>query len=116
VIRAVANKRLELSDSEYVYYNKLKEKFGEREFVDLFLTNKNGIITSISPPLDKQISFGVMFFILNIMMNQRLRSLEAGIKKVIDLENKIDILIAETNIVERIERLEEKKLEKQEEA
>ena len=66
MIRAVGNKRLELSDSEYKYYRSLKEQFGDTEFIGLFKTNKNGIITSVNPPVNKAISMGIIFFLLKI--------------------------------------------------
>jgi hypothetical protein len=103
VIRAIDNKRLDLSDEEYQYYNTLVETFGKEDFSGLFSTDKNGQIISITPPVDRQISLGVIFFILNIMMNQRLRSLEDMIKKN---ENKVVEVGTGNNIVERVERLE----------
>ena len=101
MIRAVGNKRLDLSDSEYKYYCDIKDKFGESDFVGLFKTDKNGIITSVNPPMNKNISFGVLFFLLNIMMNQRIRTLDGKI-------NKVDKFLEVHNIVERLENLENK--------
>ena len=108
MIRAVGNKRLELSDSEFRYYSSLKEEFGDSEFIGLFTTDKNGIITSVSPPVNKTVSMGIVFFILNVMMNQRVRALDVKINKTMEFENKVDNFIAENNIVERLEVLEEK--------
>ncbi len=81
MIRAVDNKRLELNSEEYGYYLKLIDSFGEEDFRGLFTSDRNGQITSITPPVDRQISLGVIFFILNVMMNQRLRSLGSAVKK-----------------------------------
>lgn len=104
MIRAVDNKRLDLSEEEYEYFLKLTDKFGSGDFSGLFKTNKNGQITSIAPPVDKKISLGVMFFILNVMMNQRLRALsdlvEENSKNNVAENNVVD------NIKERLERLE----------
>jgi hypothetical protein len=108
LIRAVGNKRLELSDNEFDYYSSLKEQFGDSEFVGLFKTDKNGIILSVSPPVDKTVSMGIVFFILNVMMNQRVRALDGKINKVMEFENKVDNFILENNIVERLEVLEAK--------
>lgn len=108
MIRAVGNKRLELSDNEFDYYSSLKEQFGDSEFVGLFKTDKNGIILSVSPPVDKTVSMGIVFFILNVMMNQRVRALDGKINKVMEFENKVDNFILENNIVERLEVLEAK--------
>jgi hypothetical protein len=108
LIRAVGNKRLELSDSEFEYYCSLKEQFGGSEFIGLFKTDKNGIITFVNPPVNKNVPLGVIFFLLNVMMNQRIRVLDKKINKVLDLEIKVDNFFQVNNIVERIEKLEQK--------
>tara|TARA_Y100000310_G_C20244577_1_gene606207 strand:+ start:217 stop:561 length:345 start_codon:yes stop_codon:yes gene_type:complete len=113
LIRAVGNKRLDLSSSEYEYYCTLKDQFGESEFVGLFQTDKNGIIISVNPPINKNISFGVLFFLLNIMMNQRVRVLDSKINKVTDLEIKVDNFLEVNNIVERLENLEKQNLKEE---
>ena len=104
MIRAVNNKRLDLNAEEYEYYLKLTEQFGHQDFVGLFTTDKNGQITSIAPPVDRQISLGVMFFVLNVMMNQRLRALGAMVEKN---EEKVVESRSGNNIQERLERIEE---------
>ena len=63
MIRAVGNKRLELSDGEFKYLCKLRERFGEGEFVGLFETDKNGMILSVNPPVDKKTS--LLIFLLD---------------------------------------------------
>jgi len=109
LIRAVGNKRLDLNDTEYRYYLQIREAVGERDFVGLFETDKNGLITGIMPQVGQRINIMVIYFILNVMVNQRVRILEGSIKKV---ENFIDQIGAAPNILERLERLE-KRLEKQ---
>ena len=108
MIRAVGNKRLDLNDTEYSYYLQLREAVGESDFVGLFSTDKNGLITGVMPPVNKGINVMVIYFILNVMVNQRVRILEGSIKKV---ENFIDQIGSAPNILERLERLE-KRLEK----
>jgi hypothetical protein len=103
VIRAVDNKRLDLNAEEHKYYLSLVENFGHKDFAGLFTTDKNGQITSITPPIDRQISLGVIFFILNVMMNQRLRALGSLIEKN---EEKVAESHSEDNIQERLERVE----------
>tara|TARA_R110000824_G_scaffold74598_1_gene189516 strand:- start:183 stop:539 length:357 start_codon:yes stop_codon:yes gene_type:complete len=110
VIRAVGNKRLSLNDSEYSYYCSLKDKFGESGFVGLFSTDKNGVITSVSPPLDKTVNVGVVYFILNIMMNQRVRLLDEKINKVMKFEEKVAAEYFVDNILERLSILEQRVL------
>ena len=101
MIRAVDNKRLDLTDEEHEYYLKLVEKFGKKDFSQLFSTNKNGLITSITPPVDRQISLGVLFFTLNVMMNQRLRVLEKKAKKNIDISEAVASLVEQLEVVEQ---------------
>jgi hypothetical protein len=103
MIRAVGNKRLDLSDSEFGYYNALVEQFGPKGFVGLFSTDKNGILISITPPIDNVVHIGVVYFILNVMMNQRIRMLDGELKKV---SEKIVSRESVDNIVERVERIE----------
>ena len=109
MIRAVDNKRLFLTDPEFKYYKSLVEEFGEEQFKGLFETDKDGYILSISPPLDRNISMGVLFFTLNIMMNQRLTSAKNFFEK------KIATMDSETNILEKVAALEERieKLERE---
>ena len=108
MIRAVANKRLELSDDEYSYFLSLKETFGESELKGVFSTDKNGIITSVSPPIDKQISLGMLFFLLNVMMNQKLRQFGSGLIDLKKNQQKVADINSAVNIVERLEELEKK--------
>ena len=95
MIRAVGNKRLELNDSEYSYYKTLKDKFGDLEFVNLFSTDKNGIITSVTPPIDNTIHVGVVYFILNVMMNQRIRMLDLKIANLTEKNNQEKVVLPE---------------------
>jgi len=109
VIRAVGNKRLDLNDAEYDYYLEIKKAVGDADFLGLFDTDKNGLITGIMPPVDKGINVMVIYFVLNVMINQRIRILESSIKKV---ESFVDQIGALPNIIERLERLERKEEEK----
>ena len=105
MIRAIDNKRLDLNNEEYGYYLKLVESFGAEEFSGLFETNKNGQIISITPPVEKKISLGVMFFILNVMMNQQLRALSDVVEK--NKKNVADSCAVD-NIEKRLAQLEAK--------
>lgn len=79
MIRAIANKRLDISDEEYSYFKDIKKEIGIDSFRGLFSTDNNGVITSITPPLDKPTPMATLFFILNVMMNQRVRALDKKI-------------------------------------
>ena len=79
MIRAIANKRLDISDDEYSYFKDIKKEIGIDSFRGLFSTDNNGIIVSITPPLDRSTPMATLFFILNVMMNQRIRALDKKI-------------------------------------
>lgn len=103
MIRAVGNKRLDLSESEFLYYKSLVKEFGDKGFLGLFTTDKNGIITSVTPPVNNTVNVGIIYYILNVMMNQRVRMLDDELKKV--SEN----IAAQGSVAKlnaRIERLE----------
>ena len=103
MIRAVGNKRLYLSDSEFTYFKMIKESIGEEDFRSLFSSDKNGIITTISPPLNRPINVAVIYFMLNVMVNQRLRSIELRVETFL---KKVDEPPGAIRLVERVEALE----------
>ena len=103
MIRAVGNKRLDLTDSEYEYFKIIKDSIGDGDFKKLFSTDKNGLITAVSPPLDRPINVAVIYFTLNVMVNQRLRAIEGRVEnfiKKMDEESGVNILL------ERVEAIE----------
>ena len=89
MIRAVANQRLDLTDSEYSVYNEIIKNVDKTEFNDMFSTDKNGKIIAVFPPIDKQVSMVVVYFLFNVMLNQRVRSFDNVISTVIDNKNRI---------------------------
>lgn len=100
MIRAIGNKRLDLSDDEFEYYKSLIEHIDKKEFNGIFKTDKNGIITNVMPSPEKQTSLVAYFFLMNVSFNQRLRKLDSFIKnkefkyqsKIKSLEDKLTIL------------------------
>ena len=103
MIRAIGNKRLDLSHEEFSYYKEMINHVDEKEFVGIFETDKNGIITNVMPDPDKQTSLIVYFFLMNVSFNQRLRKLDSFItNKEFEYENKISIM------QEKIKKLEDK--------
>ncbi len=91
-IKSVANTRLSLSREEFEYYEKLKTIFGEDSFRGLFQTDLAGNISGISPPTDKPVANPVLFFLLNVSFNQRMRQLEKFFEKINVMEEKIKTL------------------------
>ena len=66
--------------------------FGEDSFRGLFQTDLAGNIAGISPPLDKPTPQPILFFLLNVSFNQRMRQVERFVQKVADLEDRIKTL------------------------
>ena len=81
MIRAVGNKKVDLSNDEYKYLVKLEEVFGKESFNGCFSSDSKGMITFVSPPLDRVVPMPVLFFLLNLSFNQRLRYLDKFITK-----------------------------------
>ena len=92
MIRAVSNKRLHLTDDEYTVYNKIISTVDKHEFDNIFITDNNGYITAVFPPIDKQISMIVVYFLFNIMINQKVRMFDSLIDQVKILEKKVEQL------------------------
>ncbi len=92
MIRALGNKKIDLSKEEYSYFLSLKDVFGESSFNGLFETDEGGSITLIKPGLENPTSMAVIFFLLNVMLNQRLRRLDEKIKKIDNIESRIKTL------------------------
>ena len=98
MIRAIGNKRLDLSEEEFSYYKKLIEHIDKSEFIGIFQTDKNGIILNVMPDPSRQSSLVVYFFLMNVSFNQRLRKLDS----FLSYKDKIDTL------VKRVDKIENK--------
>jgi hypothetical protein len=90
--KSIANTRISLSGEEWEYYERLKQMFGEDSFRGLFQTDLAGNIAGISPPLDKPTPQPILFFLLNVSFNQRMRQVERFVQRVADLEERIKTL------------------------
>ena len=97
MIRALANKKIELNNDEFEYLKEVKRTIGEAEFLGLFSTNDDGVIQSITPSGSKQTSIVAIFFLLNVMMNQRLRRLDDKISSIDDIESRLSNIEASLN-------------------
>lgn len=81
-LRVVDYKQVDMEDEEYEYYQKLAKSFdygyykGAEQFHDVFEVDEEGCISFINPPIGKQVAWGVLFFLQNLMINQRLRRIE----------------------------------------
>lgn len=97
MIRAIANKKLDLNQDEYEYYLELEKAFGAQAFIGLFATNDSGQITSVIPATNTPTAMVLIFFFLNVMFNQRLRKLEVWMDRLERVEEKVDELLKVNN-------------------
>jgi len=69
-------KQVDISDEEFKYYKSMVKSYSEGEdlFRDIFETDDSGFITLITPR--ENIPWAVLFFIQNVMINQRLRIID----------------------------------------
>lgn len=92
MIKAIANQRLEITKEEFEYYQELEKNFGKEAFYGLFRTDDDGIITAITPSPSQPTAMLLIFFLLNVMHNQKLRKLDAWVEKVDGLDARISAL------------------------
>jgi len=94
MIRAIANKSLDLTGEEFEYYKELKNAFGEECMLSLFKSNKKGEIVAITPNLSSPTHLAVVFFFLNVMLNQRLRKVDGTIHRISSIEERLSAIEA----------------------
>lgn len=88
--RIIDYKPVDMTDEEFDYFNKLVEEFtfgsynGKDQFHDMFDVDDDGCISIIRPPFKKEVSWAVLFFLQNLMINQRLRRMERKVKEMLD--------------------------------
>lgn len=96
MIKAVGNKRLNLTEEEFRNYESLISFIDKSEFVGLFETDNNGFITSISIDTAHNISMGTIMFLNQVMFNQRFRifleEINKNREKINELSKKIAII------------------------
>lgn len=85
MIRAVGNKRLFLLKSEFDVYNNIAEEIGKESFIDTFDSDNNGTLLAVFSA--KKTDSMVIQFLYNIMINQRVRSMD---KKLIGFQARIE--------------------------
>ncbi len=92
MIKAVSNKKLELSEQEFDYLKEIQGVFGADCLDNAFRSDKHGIITAVTPAPDKPIHMASLFFLLNVMMNQKLRKIDIGLERISKIEERLKIL------------------------
>lgn len=87
-IRIIDNKKIDLTDDEWTMYQKIVKSYtnttnkGEDLFIDLFETDKNGIMIFLKPPSKRHTSLEVFLFLMSIFQHQHIREMY---KKVDDV-------------------------------
>ena len=84
---------VEMTEAEHEYYQQLSQNLSNNgvsisnQLRGTFEVDESGIIFIINPSAGKQIQWGVLFFLQNLMINQRLRRMEnfIGIEKEEDV-------------------------------
>jgi len=89
MIKAIANQRLNLSKDEYEYYLELEKAFGQNPLIGMFKSDDKGQITSVTPSPSNPTAMVLIFFVLNVMYNQRLRRLDGWFEKQESLESRL---------------------------
>jgi hypothetical protein len=89
MIKVIASRNVELSKEEWAYYLEIEAIFGDKALVGMFETNKIGEVTMVRPPVNRPTSMILIFFLLNLQHNQKLRKLTDGITSVKDLESRL---------------------------
>lgn len=112
-IKIIGYRKVELTDDEYKHYLQIKDSYtrdnfqGDELFKDLFETDDNGMITYIKALGNRQTSFEVIFFVMNLMLNQWLRASVRRINYFIKYaelkqKEKLDILDEKIKTVEEL--------------
>ena len=92
MIRAIGNKPLYLADHEFSYANDLRLEFGDDVFNGIFESDNDGMVLFISPSPSKNTPMAVVFFMLNVMMNQKLMSIDSFSEKINEIAKRVDII------------------------
>jgi hypothetical protein len=102
MIRVVDNKKLDMTEDEWMLYQKIVHSYttlsnkGEDYFIDLFETNEEGIIIFLKPPSRRQTSLEVFLFLMSLMQHQHLRLMHQQIDEVVtELKKKKPEAVAE---------------------
>lgn len=88
-VRNISNTKILLTKEEFVYYESLVKVFGQEAFIGTFQTNNKGFVIQVTPDPQKVIPMPILYFLLNVSFNQRMRRLDGFISRVEIMEKKI---------------------------
>lgn len=84
MLRIICNKKIDLTDDEWVMFNQIcdsyKEYGGETLFEDLFETDDKGIIKFLRPPSKRQTSLEIFLYVVAIFNHQHIRNMYSQIE------------------------------------
>lgn len=89
MIRHISGRIVDMTNVEFEYYEELAKVFGENVFENSFTSDDEGRIIAVTPSPTEPTSMAIIFFLLNLMMNQRLRAIDAKLTKINELEDRI---------------------------
>ena len=84
MFKIIDYKKVDITEDEYDYYQQIVKEYSKEEFRDMFDTDEDGCINLVKPPLKKSIPWVVIFFLQNLMLNQRIRRMEKQITELIN--------------------------------
>jgi hypothetical protein len=91
--KVIDYKKVDMSDDEFKYYKHLVEVFSDKNidgsiyFKDLFDVDDDGFITLIKT--EKSVPWAVLFFVQQIMVSQRLRTVDDINKVLKKIDNRL---------------------------
>ena len=92
MIKLINNKPVEMSNEECSYCDELQKVFGKNVFDNSFSSDADGRIIAVTPSTTDPTSLIIIFFLLNLTMNQRLRAMDITFDKINILEKRISEL------------------------
>ncbi len=79
MIRIIDNKKIELTNDEWLMYERICKSYdrpnqnGEELFKDLFESDENGVILFLKPPSNRSCTMEIFLFFVSVMTQQHLR-------------------------------------------
>jgi hypothetical protein len=86
MIKIIDNKKIDLTQEEFEYYQSICKSYdtqtrkGSDLFKDLFETDENGIIQFLKSPSSRETSLEVVLFLVNITVHQHIRQMHLEVE------------------------------------
>lgn len=89
MIREIAGRKIDLTNEEFGYYQQLEKDFGKEQFRGLFETDEAGRIILVAPRTSHPTSMILIFYFMNVMLNQRLRAIDYKLSSLNELSERV---------------------------